>query len=164
MQTIAKITLGAFLLLAFCLAVSWARSMYRLDAIVVTVPTQRILIVETERGTITLIVSRESLPKGEGWRYYNYSASRDWSDSKIPRYALWLKGYTLYLSSSHWLLLCFVCTGAAISYWLTRKTRFTPQQCQSCGYDLRGTLAAGRTVCPECGENRKKSETAKGPE
>ena len=31
----------------------------------------------------------------------------------------------------------------------TRPT--PPGQCHECGYDLRGTLAAGRTECPECG-------------
>ncbi len=32
---------------------------------------------------------------------------------------------------------------------VTRAT--PPSRCRECGYDLRGTLAAGRTTCPECG-------------
>ena len=31
-----------------------------------------------------------------------------------------------------------------------RRERLFPT-CDHCGYDLRGTLAAGRTECPECG-------------
>ena len=35
---------------------------------------------------------------------------------------------------------------------IQRKRRKRPPHiCRSCGYDLRGTLAAGRTQCPECG-------------
>jgi predicted RNA-binding Zn-ribbon protein involved in translation (DUF1610 family) len=32
------------------------------------------------------------------------------------------------------------------------RSRVDGGSCQRCGYDLRGTLAAGRTSCPECGE------------
>ena len=31
------------------------------------------------------------------------------------------------------------------------RQRLPNNICQSCGYDLRGTLWAGRTECPECG-------------
>jgi ribosomal protein S27AE len=33
-----------------------------------------------------------------------------------------------------------------------RRMKFHEQLCLSCGYDLRGTVAAGRTSCPECGK------------
>lgn len=29
--------------------------------------------------------------------------------------------------------------------------RLEAGECMACGYDLRGTLAAGKTECPECG-------------
>ncbi len=32
-----------------------------------------------------------------------------------------------------------------------RQKRHLPGHCRQCGYDLTGTLAAGRTDCPECG-------------
>jgi hypothetical protein len=32
-----------------------------------------------------------------------------------------------------------------------RRSLFPPGSCPRCGYDLRGTIAAGRTQCPECG-------------
>ena len=31
-----------------------------------------------------------------------------------------------------------------------RRQKLNPH-CHQCGYDLRGTIAAGRTQCPECG-------------
>ncbi len=31
----------------------------------------------------------------------------------------------------------------------------TDAKCNNCGYDLRGTVAAGIDVCPECGERVK---------
>ena len=31
----------------------------------------------------------------------------------------------------------------------------TDAKCDNCGYDLRGTIAAGIDVCPECGERVK---------
>ena len=34
----------------------------------------------------------------------------------------------------------------------TCDKRKTVLRCQ-CGYDLTGTVAAGRTVCPECGQS-----------
>lgn len=35
-----------------------------------------------------------------------------------------------------------------------RSRRFTATQCQSCGYDLRGSAEPGTTACPECGQAR----------
>ncbi len=42
--------------------------------------------------------------------------------------------------------------GIILLYWREkyRRTRLLPS-CENCGYDLRGTVAAGRTECPECG-------------
>ncbi|MCX5661992.1 MAG: hypothetical protein NTW19_20120 [Planctomycetota bacterium] len=37
---------------------------------------------------------------------------------------------------------------------------WSPEFCAECGYDLRGTTAAGRTACPECGREFG-AETAK---
>ena len=34
-----------------------------------------------------------------------------------------------------------------------RRRRFS--QCEQCGYDLRGTIAADRDTCPECGTTRQ---------
>jgi hypothetical protein len=43
--------------------------------------------------------------------------------------------------------------GIILLYWRERyrRERLLPS-CIQCGYDLRGTVAAGRTECPECGE------------
>ncbi len=34
---------------------------------------------------------------------------------------------------------------------IRRRRQVGQVRCSACGYDLRGTLAAGRTECPECG-------------
>ncbi len=36
-----------------------------------------------------------------------------------------------------------------------QRTHETDAKCYNCGYDLRGTIAAGIDVCPECGERVK---------
>ena len=43
--------------------------------------------------------------------------------------------------------------GIVLLYWREkyRRERLLPT-CDQCGYDLRGTVAAGRDECPECGE------------
>ncbi len=40
---------------------------------------------------------------------------------------------------------CLACVGRALFHKPARGI------CTKCGYDLRGTTAAGRTECPECG-------------
>ena len=37
--------------------------------------------------------------------------------------------------------------------FVRRKYKAGPHSCPACHYDLRGTIEAGRTVCPECGAN-----------
>jgi len=63
----------------------------------------------------------------------------------LPLLALFVATITLVL------LLCRVC--------LRFIERFTPEaydrddpHCTACGYNLRGTIAAERDTCPECGE------------
>lgn len=50
-------------------------------------------------------------------------------------------------------LACYamLATGTVIAFrWLTGN-RLPASACPACGYDLRGTRAAGRDECPECG-------------
>ncbi len=57
------------------------------------------------------------------------------------------------LSLSYWLLV--IASSVIPSVWLYRSwvRRRTRQigVCLQCGYNLRGTIAGGRDVCPECG-------------
>lgn len=51
-----------------------------------------------------------------------------------------------------WLVVLLVPFGLA-TWWFRRMVkRYTPGLCIHCGYDLTGTIAAGRTECPECGK------------
>lgn len=51
----------------------------------------------------------------------------------------------------HWVLA--IPPVAILTLWLILyfRSRIPPGHCSNCRYDLTGTLAAGRTVCPECG-------------
>ncbi|NBC10934.1 MAG: hypothetical protein GVY24_04255 [Planctomycetes bacterium] len=50
----------------------------------------------------------------------------------------------------HWYL---TITSALLLVWVwwQSRSRYQLNACHTCGYDLRGTLAAGRAQCPECG-------------
>ncbi len=39
--------------------------------------------------------------------------------------------------------------------WYRGRAKRLPGHCRACGYNLTGTLAAGRTECPECGAGVK---------
>ena len=59
--------------------------------------------------------------------------------SLVPYGAIWLAPYGLWMG-----------TRGARFQRITR-VMLQARRCPHCGYDLRGTLAAGRTECPECG-------------
>jgi ribosomal protein L34E len=49
------------------------------------------------------------------------------------------------------LLLVSILPALWLVHW--RRRRALPEHaCVKCGYDLQGTLAAGRSECPECGQ------------
>ncbi|MEX2213705.1 MAG: hypothetical protein WD768_06235 [Phycisphaeraceae bacterium] len=55
-----------------------------------------------------------------------------------------------------------VMVAVAIAGWLMVALRRylhlpDPSLCASCGYDLRGTISAGRCDCPECGDEIRRS-------
>ncbi len=51
------------------------------------------------------------------------------------------------------LVIIFPAIGLFLVYrMITSDKRKTVLRCQ-CGYDLKGTIAAGQTVCPECGRS-----------
>ena len=55
-------------------------------------------------------------------------------------------------SAPQWIFICL--SGVMPLIWTVYYIRHRRPQgdfCASCGYDLRGTLAAGRSECPECG-------------
>ena len=60
------------------------------------------------------------------------------------------------------LILALLALYAAILWQVTKHyqesrraaERYSLELCAQCGYDLRGTIAAGRNVCPECGVAR----------
>lgn len=80
--------------------------------------------------------------------------------------ALLVAAATAYASSVDLLCLVLLIPGATLV--LASRPRFrlrhdeqlprrveTDAKCYNCGYDLRGTIAAGIDVCPECGERVK---------
>ena len=66
--------------------------------------------------------------------------------------------FVLYsVSVPYWLLttLAAVLPTLWLALWLInwhRRRKLPEQACSKCGYDLQGTVAAGRRECPECGE------------
>lgn len=44
-----------------------------------------------------------------------------------------------------------------------RKSRKRRNHCAACGYDLRGTLGAGRSECPECGKAHVMADASREP-
>ena len=57
-----------------------------------------------------------------------------------------------WVSVPYWII--FVLTAILPALWLYRRIRYRkkPGHCPSCGYNLKGTIEAGRTECPECGK------------
>ena len=50
-----------------------------------------------------------------------------------------------------YVLLGVVSGGMMMSHRVMKGMEIEKGCCRECGYDLRGTIAAGRDVCPECG-------------
>jgi hypothetical protein len=63
-----------------------------------------------------------------------------------------LDGMTLMFVSTFLLLVLTGCL-SYLTGWivLTRRLKAKPQACLTCGYDLTGTVTAGKRACPECG-------------
>jgi hypothetical protein len=64
----------------------------------------------------------------------------------------WVIEYALFLALLSLFIFILALTGATYQFGehLTRHERSHPS-CDRCGYDLHGTIRAGRPTCPECG-------------
>ena len=68
------------------------------------------------------------------------------------------KSYSFGKSATSWVQIPYwfpaVLTAILPALWLYRRIRHRtkPGHCVGCGYNLKGTIEAGRTECPECGK------------
>lgn len=64
-------------------------------------------------------------------------------------------GWALQSPVFYWILLFAI--APLLWHWKYRERSHPEHACKACGYDLRGTIEAGHTTCPECGAEFQKS-------
>ncbi len=75
----------------------------------------------------------------------------DWLHTSLSSVWLWRVG-NLFILIAGVSVVVFLSGQVTIYYVRPYLQRERPEACSRCGYDLRGSIAAGQTSCPECGE------------
>ncbi len=149
---------GCFLLAIW--AIYWWMVSYRgpnspFGAFITYLPLQVVVLNhdENEYGLLamdgTLFVRRVRYL--DGWEWFNFTQtlhSRIGDKGEMSRYLVEFND----IIAMRWLVVAFGTPPAFwLFFWYRRYRQPLPGHCRQCGYNLTGTLAAGRTDCPECG-------------